>query len=266
MQILKKTVEILLSPLGIMTILLAGGMILAFLRRGARWSTRLLAGGAALFIVFTFSPLAEILIRSLERPYPPLLNPPLASSIRLIVVLANYGENHLTIPVTSNVSSETACRLAEGIRLHRLLPGSKLVLSGGVLREQDPSVAAIMADYVRQLGVADSDIIVEEQSTTTYENLSGIAKVAGSDPFILVTSGCHLRRTLAVAGKMGLKPIAAPACIWTLQSYPAEMTWAEWGGAVLGGFAHPSTDRWRYLQWAYHEYVGYFWYKMLGRI
>jgi uncharacterized SAM-binding protein YcdF (DUF218 family) len=263
---LKHSLELAFSPLGIMTLLMAGGVVLARVRRKSRWGRRLLVAGALLFLLFTFAPLAEFLIRGLERNYAPLLSPPTSAPIRHIVVLSAYGEDHPAFPVTSNVSDQTLCRLVEGIRLHRQIPGAKMVLSGGVLRKGDKPVAAIMADFTRSMGIPEHEILVEDRSRTTYENLVEVGRIVGTEPFILVTSAADLRRAMAVAGRLGMRPVAAPACIWALQHYPADMPWGALILAGLEGFAYPSPTRWRYLQWAYHEHLGYFFYMILGRL
>jgi uncharacterized SAM-binding protein YcdF (DUF218 family) len=266
MDTLKRIVEITISPLGIMTVLLAGGVIFSLSGRYMRQGRRLIVCGALLFLIFIFSPIAEILIRSLERPFQPMLVPPAEPKIDRIVVLSGYGEDYPALPVTSNLSGETVCRLAEGIRLHRLLPGSKLIVSGGVVREGDRPVARLMADFAQQLGVRGEDILVEGGSRTTYENLLEVRKMAGDTPFILVTSACDLWRASAVARKLGMNPVPAPAGVWALQHYPARMDAGQWVAAFFGGFAHPSPTRLARLQWAYHEYAGYFWYRLLGRL
>jgi uncharacterized SAM-binding protein YcdF (DUF218 family) len=266
MNALKSLAELTFSPLGLMTFFLCGGFILSILGRTSRWGRRFLVTGAFLFFLFTLSPLAEILVRSLERHYSPLLTPPASIPIKRIVVLSAYAEQYSTIPVTSNLYEESLFRLVEGIRLYRCLPGSNLILSGGSLRHQDKPVASIMADFVREMGVPDKDILVEGRSLNTYENLVEVKKIIGSDPFILVASACVLRRAMAVAWKLGMHPIAAPAHIWTLQHYPAEMDWTEWPLAVLDGFGFPDPVRLNYLQLAYHEYLGYAWYRLLGWI
>jgi hypothetical protein len=81
-----------------------------------------------------------------------------------------------------------------------------------------------------------------------------------------VTSACDLRRASAVAHKLGMNPLPAPACFWALQDYPAEMDGWQWGRSLIGGFAHPSTARLTRMQWACHEYLGYFWYRLLNRL
>ena len=262
----KDSAEFAFSPVGIMTILLAGGIILTIFVRSSHWGRRFLLIGAFLFFLFTISPLAEVLIRNLEIHYPPLLTPPTSISAKRIVILSGYSEEHPTIPVTSTIYGETLYRLAEGMRLYRRMPGSNLIMSGGPLGIQGRSVAGIMADFVREMGIPDKDILVERKSRNTYENLAEVKKIIGTDRFVLVTSAFALPRAMAVAGKLGMNPIAAPAHIWALEHYPPKMNWIDWPQAVLDGLSSPSPVRLAYIQFAYHEYLGYAWYKILGRI
>ncbi len=263
MEIIKRMTEAVLSPLGVVILLMAGGLALGLWRRHRRTGHRLLIAGTILFLLFLFSPLAEFLVLGLERHFPSMLTPPSPPAIDRIVVLAGYGEDVPGFPVTSSVSGQTLCCMAEGLRLYRLLPGAKLLMSGGVVRRGDRPVAAIMADFLQQLGVRAGDLIVEGNSRNTYENLFEVRKLIGSRPFILVAAGCDLRRAVGVARKLGMNPYPAPACIWTLQDFPPGISVGRQVTAALG---KPSLTRISRLQWANHEYLGYAWYLLLGRI
>ncbi len=265
MELIKRLAEFTFSPVGIMTILTASGLALSVFRRRSRAGRRLLVWGGFLFLVFLFSPLAEYLILSLERPYAPMLFPPAEPKINRIVVLAGYAEEYPGFPITSNVSGETLCRMSEGLRLYRLLPGSALILSGGVVREGDKPVAALMADFLHQMGVPAGDLIVEANSRDTFENLHEVKKLVGSDPFILVTAACDLRRAMAVARRLRMAPVPAPACIRALQRHPKDAGFRRRAAVFFQRFI-PSLDNFSRLQWAYHEYIGYIWYMLLGRI
>jgi len=243
------------------TLVLVSGLLLSLRKGSSRVGHRLLTAGALLYLAWIYSPLAEISIRYLEIQHAPLLQPP-SAAIDRIVVLAGYGETHPSIPVTSNISSQTLCNMAEGIRLYRQMPGTKMLLSGGIARQDDQPVASIMADFLRAVGVPEHDILIEGQSQNTYENLLYVQPMLGTQPFVLVAAACDLPRAMAVAHKLGMHPIAAPACIWTLQHHAAGLSVRD----GLQGMTTPSLQRLARLQWAFHEYVGYLWYKVLGRV
>ncbi len=266
MGIIKQLIEAVFSPLGIVSLLTAVGVILWYVKKFSYLARRMLLWAGILFLIFFFSPLSKYLILGLERPFQPLLFPPESRKIQRIVVLAGYAEELPGFPITSSISKQTIYSISEGLRLYRLLPGSKLIVSGGMAPGGEKSVAASMSDFLQQTGVPVEDIIVEGVSRNTYENLVEVGKLVGTDSFILVASACDLKRVMAVAHKLNMDPIPAPSWIWTLQHHPPDMSLSDWLADFFISFAYPSTDNLFRLQWAYHEYVGYAWYKLLGRI
>ena len=170
------------------------------------------------------------------------------------------------LPVTSQLSVETIARVVEGIRLYRQSPGARLILSGGVLRPMDAPLAKLMADFAKSLGVPERDIVLEASSTTTFENLLEVKKIVGAESFILVTSSGDLWRAMAVARKLDMKTLPAPAAIWSSRYYRPGMTWRELIWKFADDLGYPSTERLEYLQRAHHEYLGYFWYWIHGRV
>ncbi len=264
MTSLQGLLEACFSPVGFMTVLFASGILVNAFRRQSRLGHRLVWSGVGLYLVFLLTPLAEVLYVNLEHPYPPMLHPD--ASVRTIVVLSGYGEDIPFLPVTSQLGVETISRMAEGIRLYRELPGARLILSGGTLRHQHRPIANLMADFASVMGVPEQDIVLEGLSTTTYENLLEVKKIIGSEPFILVTSSGDLRRAAAAARRLEMKPLPAPAAIWAARHYPAGMSWLEWGWRVIEDMGYPALERLSYLQQAHHEYLGYVWYWMLGRV
>jgi uncharacterized SAM-binding protein YcdF (DUF218 family) len=249
-----------------MTAILIAGIVLSVTKRKRRTGHRLLFAAGGLYLLFTSSPLAELAIGKLESSYPPLHSVDSSSGVDRVVILSGWGQEYSSIPVTSNLGGETICRIAEGIRLYRQLPKSKIVVTGGILKKGDKPIAEQMADFILAMGISTEDVLVEGRSRNTYENLVEVKPIVGQNPFILVTSACHLRRAMAIAHKLGMAPIAAPACIWTLQEFPPGKPWSAWSLKVLKSFGYPSVARLGSLQLAYHEYVGFVWYRLLGRL
>jgi uncharacterized SAM-binding protein YcdF (DUF218 family) len=265
MDILKKAVELIFSPLGITVILIGIGVALNFTGKHARGSRRFLAAGGLLFLALFFLPISDYLILQLEREYPPMLSPPTSPKLDRIVVLAGYAEEHPGFPVTTLVSEQTIYSMSEGLRLYRLLPGAKMIMSGGIVRDGEKPVAAAMSEFLQQMGVPATDIMVEGRSLNTYENLVEVKKLVGSTPFILVAQACDLRRATAVARKLQMQPMAAPSHYWALQ-YNLNKGMPEILKRYLESVVYLSVGRLEKIQWAYHEYVGYLWYQLLGRI
>lgn len=264
MASMRGMIEICSSPVGIVTILLFAGLLLSVFRKQSRSGPRMLSGGAGLLLTFVLTPVAEIVYAELEHSYPPMLLA--TTSVSTVVILSGYGEDMPDLPVTSKLTGEMIPRMVEGIRLYRQIPGAKLLLSGGVVRKGDPPVANLMANFAKSLGVPDQDIVVELMSTTTYENLVEVNKVIGARPFILVTSSGGMRRAMAVARKLGMTPSPAPAGVWAARYYSDGMSLPAVAWKALLDTGTPLPERLEYLQRAHHEYLGYAWYWMQGRV
>ncbi len=264
MDLLRRFLEFSISPVGLISIVLLAGIFLGLFKGQRTNAKRLIGLGVVLYLVCLFSPLAEILIRSLEKQYPPLLRVDPALRIERVVILSHYAEEDPYQSVVSNVSEETLGRIAEGIRLYRQIPGAKLIVSGGVVHRGDRPIAEIMASLIQQLGIPAGDIILERGSLTTYQNVVHAKVLAGAAPFVLVTSASSMPRAMSVAHKLGANAVPAPACMWALHEFPREMTLREWVRAVLHGFAHPSHDRIAQLQIFSHEVLGMLWYRLRG--
>jgi|GEM_PF-2271867 len=118
----------------------------------------------------------RMLLRSLERRYPPLLagweGSGQGSSPRIkdIVVLGGGFQFDLELPPISQLGEDTMFRLAEGVRLYRKAPGAKLILSGGAPPGRVPEAAA-MAQVAEALGVSPQDILVERSRATPEAKL-----------------------------------------------------------------------------------------------
>ena len=259
-------IEMLLSPVVIMLLLIIIGTVATLMRPRSKWGKALLATGCLLMAIFLCTPLTDILLAKLEQRFPPLLQPNLTIPVQHIVVLSGYGEDWPHLPITSALSASTICRMVEGIRLYHLFPGSQITLSGGTLRDGFQPVSGMMAAFMRAMGIPAEDIQMETRSTTTYENMVETKKLLGRAPFILVTSAAHLKRAVAVARKLDMHVIPAPACIRTLGAYPAGMTWKGWIQSALRGFGAPKLQSLLDLQGVYHEHLGYLWYKMHRRL
>ncbi|REC61697.1 YdcF family protein [Chryseobacterium pennae] len=72
------------------------------------------------------------------------------------------------------------------------------------------SEAELFREDFKKMGVPDSDIIKEDKSMNTYQNAkfsSEILKKMGNTSLYLVTSGFHMKRSVALFKTFGLKPI-----------------------------------------------------------
>ena len=101
-------------------------------------------------------------------------------------------------------------RLDKAIEVYRKDPTPpKLIPSGGKGSDESISEAEAMARYLLSQGIPESDIILEDASTTTYENLEFskhiLDRLEGRKYTALVTSNYHVYRALRYCRKVGLK-------------------------------------------------------------
>jgi len=123
----------LIMPLTIFWLILIAGIFLFLLKRKR---TSLVCGIFSIIwlAMISFSFLPELLVRSLENRYPPLLeisqfNP--KDSVYILVLGSGYKYNK-NLPPNDQLSLNSLGRLTEAIRLLRLLNSSQIVLSGTV--------------------------------------------------------------------------------------------------------------------------------------
>jgi len=92
---------------------------------------------------------------------------------------------------------DTIARTKEAIKLYQNGWAPLLVFSGAAQDKSGPSNAEAMRREARLEGVPDSDIIMEQDSTTTKQNAENTQNIFVTNHItsvILVTSGYHQRR------------------------------------------------------------------------
>ena len=101
-------------------------------------------------------------------------------------------------------------RLDKAIDVYRKDPTPpKLIPSGGRGSDENLSEAEAMKRYLLEQGIPEDDIIMEDQSTTTLENLQFSKSILdgfdGRKYIALVTSNYHVYRALRYCRRVGLK-------------------------------------------------------------
>ncbi len=209
--------------------------------------------GFILLVISSYESVSGRIIRTLESQYPPIdLSQVMApggtahtqESVKWIVVLASGIAGDATLPYQLRVSHHSRVRLMEGIRLHRLLPGSKIILTGGTGFEGSPE-ATTMSRVAEELGVSRADMVLEVESRDTKDHPLYVRDIVHDEPFILVTSAFHMPRAVRLFKKQGLFPIPASTGQWV----PPMQFWS-----LVNFF--PSSSGVRLAELAYHEYMG----------
>ena len=241
-------------------LMLLTGITLANLWRKRRETPRrllLVTLSYLLLLVLSLPASSYLLLGSLEWQYPAVKTRP--DDVEAIVVLGSMvrqASGQRQRPELDEYSINRCVRAAE---LYRQGPPCPLVVSGGDDNPErwGPSCAEAMKDFLVQLGVRPADVIVEERSTTTYENAVESCKLLnerGLHKIVLVTDGTHLVRADRCFRKQGVETIPA-GC-----SYRATPSSGRRFGVVPS--PHAVID----CQAVFHEWLGLAWYWLRGRI
>jgi uncharacterized SAM-binding protein YcdF (DUF218 family) len=114
-----------------------------------------------------------------------------------------------------------------------------------------------MRDFLRDQGLSGADLIVEDQSRTTYENAVECRKLLEERRIrkvVLVTDAVHMFRALRSFRKQGI--VAVPSAC---HHRATEFGWTIWD--IL-----PSAGAVGNHQRALHEWLGFVWYWAKGRV
>src|SRR5690554_4129539 len=134
-----------------------------------RWGRRLLVAGAVWLLLLSLGVPFDPLGRWLEGQHAPLLDPavvPGADSVAWVVVLGAGHRAEPWLPASAHLHEAALYRAVEGVRLHRLLPGSRLLFVGyGGSRRQ--SAAEVGAGLAVALGVEAGRVVAEGAPRTT---------------------------------------------------------------------------------------------------
>ncbi|WP_312950653.1 YdcF family protein [Streptococcus parasuis] len=110
--------------------------------------------------------------------------------------------------IGDQVTPLLASRIDKGIAIYKKQPGCKLIMSGGQGPDEIIAEGQAMANYALEKGVPAEDILIENQSTNTEENLKfSFALMKSGSRFALVTNYYHVFRALLLARKLKIKCI-----------------------------------------------------------
>jgi uncharacterized SAM-binding protein YcdF (DUF218 family) len=203
-------------------------------------------------------PLVAYFSRGLfERQYRPITSCPQDS--QCIVVLSGYA-----LPRDRNrprplLGADTLYRCLHAAELFRTGDGTPLMVTGGIVEPEKemPPLAHLMRDQLIELGVPPEQIIVEDRSTSTYENAVESGKLLAERQMkriVLVTDALHMPRASSCFTAQGLEVIPAPC---RMQDSTFKLSLEN----ILPSAYAAST-----MQSVTHELLGLAWYKLKGRI
>ena len=114
---------------------------------------------------------------------------------------------------TNQVSPVFKERINHALNLYRKGQVRKLIFTGGQGNPGEPTESAAARDYAIQSAIPASDILIEEKSHTTYENIlyaKQLADTHGIKKVLIVSDPLHEKRAMAMAEDAGLVAEASP--------------------------------------------------------
>lgn len=123
-------------------------------------------------------------------------------------------------------SSDLIRRLDTAEKWLKRNPSARLVLSGGNPDETGKTEAAAMREILLYRGVDPKNMLLEEESATTAENFTALAKlIPRAQPTVLITSDYHMDRAVARAKRAGFTQIVRLPAPSDPLAYGANMLW-----------------------------------------
>ena len=104
-------------------------------------------------------------------------------------------------------------RINHGVWLYQNGYVKKLILTGGYGAGSTVSDAAAAGQYAVSIGMPEADILLEEGSAITQENLQyarELMEEAGDETALVVSDPLHMKRAMLLAGDAGIEAYASP--------------------------------------------------------
>jgi uncharacterized SAM-binding protein YcdF (DUF218 family) len=264
----RQIVYVLLDPVGFCLLLLLIGLLAR--KKQKVLFTYFAIAALAVFLLSSTPYLPNFLVSSLERQHLPFggSNPSSSAYVKpsLDSISANptthiliLGGGHVAdprLPVNDQISDQALKRLIEGIRIYKMIPNSKLVLSGFSREGIEKTHAEVLAETAIMLGISPRDtLLVKTPWNTMYEAIDYHQQFGNQHPLILVTNAIHMPRALMHFKRKGLSPIPAPTGYLVKRDNLYRWYHLKPGiGSIVK------------LKKAIHEYVGLFWGKVEWRL
>ena len=128
---------------------------------------------------------------------------------------------------TSKVSPVFRERINHGIDLYRNGKVRKIIFTGGQGNPGEPTEASAARQYALERGIPAADILIEEKSHTTYENILYAKQLAdshGITKVLIVSDPLHMKRAVAMASDVGLAAEPSPTPSTRYQGLKSQMT------------------------------------------
>lgn len=254
MFLVKKILGALLQPVPLILLLLIPGLVLLWMKRREHVARWLLTTGTLLLLVLSIKLVPYALGRALEGTYDAYRPGPGAQTPEYIVVLGGGSMDDPDLPPSARLSPHAMMRLVEAVRISRMHPEARLVLSGGTVYAGTPE-AEVMAEVARFMGIHPERMILESASRDTHDQAQVMRRIVEEAPFVLVTSAVHMPRSMALFRKAQMDPVPAPT------GHLYERRYVHGPQSIL-----PTAEQLRNMEFILHELLGLAWAWLRGQV
>lgn len=254
--LLKKIISRFFFPLPLVLELLILGFLLQRFRKSKRMGERLVVAGILLLLVFGYNIGTEQVLRSIERKFPPAASEVVSElpTSTDILVLGQGLADEPGLPANSRVHDVYLARILEAVRVHRLKPDSRILISvpGFVAVKDKRDFLNEMADMV---GLKrETFVLLDGARDTADEQVLVMNELRGTN-VVVVSSASHLPRAIRMFSGTGINAIPAPCGYNILES--GESPWFP-----LALF--PNARNLQAAEIAVYEMMGNIWVKVGG--
>ena len=223
--ILYKLIINLLLPPGIFIVLLSISIYFMY-KKNIKYAYILITITTLLIYLLSITPTKDLFVLPLEDSFAVVSKQKIDKSDGIIVLGGGVYENiYISLNQIGQPSQTALARLNEAVRLYNyknsIDQSTQIFLTGGSVYNNGNTEAEVYRKYLISLGVDSKDIILENISRTTYENIYHIRELLFEMQIknpLLVTSATHMRRGMMTLESFGIDAIAAPCDFITSRS------------------------------------------------
>ena len=206
---LSKILWLILNPFNIFICITLLSIFLYFIKLN-RLSSIIFLINFVFIALISFLPIGSYLIYNIEKEYHSYIKPP--DQVDGILILGGatnpllYNEYD---QISLNGSSE---RLVESVFIIKKFDKAKVIFSSGsgLVNRPDLDHAQVAKSFYKKIGIETNQIIFEDKSRNTYENIIYSKKIANpkiNENWLLITTASHMKRALLIANKNNWKLI-----------------------------------------------------------
>lgn len=256
---LKKTLTLLVLPLPVALGLGSVGIVLLWTKRGQRLGRLLCSVAVVVLLLAANKGVALLLMQPLESQYAAIpevadvnLLPAELQQCRAVAVLGGGHSISSGMSHVNQLSTASMGRIAEAVRIHRLLPNARFIVSGHATGPM--THARVLGAAAISLGVPANQVVYLDTARDTEDEAQQLAKTLGQDAVALVTSASHMPRAMRLCKTFGVRAVPCPAEFLVKPGADTGLALVSWD---LGALERSSR--------ALREHVGTLWLTLRGK-